>query len=446
MRTRAHAHHPIVGVTWNPSHIALTILLTLLFLIFVTLTTQPAQGQTFTVLYSLTYPADGWSPTNVAMDTAGNLYGTTTEGGYTGGDCQRYSGCGTAFKLSRQGSNWTFRTIHDFSGDVEGAWPGPVVIGPNGVVYGTTEYGGTECAPYGCGTVFGLTPAPHVGSTVLNPWMDHVLYSFHGGDGSSSANMTAFTFDHDGNMYATTEDGGAYGYGSVYKLTFSGGSWAKTVLYSFNYTDGSAPYGGVILDAVGNLYGTTFSGGSYGLGTVFELSPLGGTWTEKVLHTFAGGNDGWWATAGLTVDPAGNLYGATLNGGTGGGGVIFELSPSDGQWTYSIIYNLSSTGLYGGPRAALAIDAAGNLFGSTTTPGCMAMGCGQTSDAGGGRGTVFKLSPGRNGWTYTLLHDFSGGSDGLDPYYGVIVDANGIVYGAARPGTGNAGVIFAIAP
>ena len=121
MRTRAHAHHPIVGVTWNPSHIALTILLTLLFLIFVTLTTQPAQGQTFTVLYSLTYPADGWSPTNVAMDTAGNLYGTTTEGGYTGGDCQRYSGCGPAFKLSRQGSNWTFRTIHDFSGDVEGA-------------------------------------------------------------------------------------------------------------------------------------------------------------------------------------------------------------------------------------------------------------------------------------------------------------------------------------
>ena len=144
--------------------------------------------------------------------------------------------------------------------------------------------------------------------------------------------------------------------------------------HSFNYTDGSAPYGALILDAVGNLYGTTFSGGSYGLGTVFELSPLGGTWTEKVLHTFAGGNDGWWATAGLTVDPAGNLYGATLNGGTGGGGVIFELSPSDGQWTYSIIYNLSSTGLYGGPRAAGAIDAAGNLFGSTTTPGCMGNG------------------------------------------------------------------------
>ena len=444
-------HHNISRMDWSPAHARLTIplalLLPLFVLIFPTLTARPAQGQTFTVIYSLTYPSDGWSPTNVAMDRAGNLYGATAEGGYTGGHCQRYFGCGTAFKLSRQGPNWTFRTIHDFSGDVEGASPGPVVVGPNGVVYGRTEYGGTECAPYGCGTVFGVRPAPYAGSTVLNPWIDDVLYSFQGGsDGWGSLNTTAFTFDHDGNIYATTESGGTYGYGSVYKLTFSGGSWAKTVLYSFNGSDGSSPYGGVIFDAAGNLYGTTFGGGSYDSGAVFELSPSGGNWTEKVLHSFAIGSDGWWPTAGLTLDPAGNLFGATLNGGTGGGGVVFELSRSDNQWTYSIIYDLSSTGLYAGPRAALAIDAAGNLYGSTTTPGCMAMGCRQKADAGGGHGTVFKLSPGRNGWTYTLLHDFSGGSDGLDPYYGVIVDPNGIVYGAARPGTGNAGVIFMIGP
>jgi uncharacterized repeat protein (TIGR03803 family) len=451
MYISANSRHSISVMTRKSrtiAHVSLLPLLSLIFLLLLlALGTEPARGQTFTALYSLTSPADGWSPNNVTMDRAGNLYGTTAEGGYSDGYCQRHFGCGTVFKLSRHGSGWNFRTIHDFAGDMEGAYPGPVVVAPNGVLYGTTQYGGSECAPDGCGTIFGVRPSPHAGSAVLSPWIDNVLYSFSGGvDGWGSLTMAAFAFDNDGNMYATSESGGAYGYGFIYKLTLSGGSWTRSVLYSFNGTDGAEPYSGVIMDAGGNLYGTTFTGGSNGWGTVFELSPAGNGWTEKVLHNFASGNDGWWSTAGLAMDTAGNLYGATLNGGTGGGGVVFELSPSDGQWNYSIIYNLSSTGLYGGPRAALAIDAAGSLYGSTTTPGCMAMGCRQISNADGGRGTVFKLSPGPDGWIYTLLHDFTGGSDGIDPYYGVIVDDEGIVYGAARPGTGNAGVIFSITP
>ena len=148
-----------------------------------------------------------------------------------------------------------------------------------------------------------------------------LLYTFSGKpDGATP--LAALIFDADGNLYGTTSTGGTYGFGTVFKLTLSGGEWSETVLYSFaGYpTDGATPEGSLVLDNSGNLYGTTNRGGSSGDGTVFELSPSGGTWTETVLYSFACcSGDAFEPVAGVYLDASGNIYGTTLWGGTGGG-------------------------------------------------------------------------------------------------------------------------------
>src|SRR5581483_3699775 len=146
----------------------------------------------------------------------------------------------------------------------------------------------------------------------------------------------------------------------------------------------------------GNLYGTATAGGTYGKGVVFELSPSGGGWTEHVLYTFQGGNDGGQPVAGLIFDNAGNLYGATASWGSGGGGTVFKLSPTGGAWTYSVLTSLTGGD---GPVASLTLDRSGNLYGTTFM------------DDPAGYGSVFRLAPSGSGWTYTDLHDFTGGSD-----------------------------------
>ena len=193
-------------------------------------------------------------------------------------------------------------------------------------------YTGDICQQ-GCGTVFELTPAAGGG------WTDRVRHNF--GNGTDGAFPDAgLIFDAAGNLYGTTNQGGAYGHwGTVFELSRSphaaGGGWTEKVLHSFgNGTDGIWPYAGLTLDALGNLYGTTTYGGTYNDGTVFELTPAaGGGWTEKVLHNFNNdGADGWFPGAGLIFDAAGNLYGTTWYGGTHGqgtvgGGTVFEISP-----------------------------------------------------------------------------------------------------------------------
>jgi len=286
------------------------------------------------------------------------------------------------------------------------------------------------------GVAFDITPGPHAGAPAVNPWQDEVLYTFQGGsDGTGAPGMQGFTFDSQGNMY------GASG-GSVYELTPSDRGWTKTTLYTFNFTDGASPNPGFVFDRAGNLYGTTFDGGSNSGGVIFELSPSANGWTETVLHNFESwsNNDGWWPTAGLTMDAAGNIYGATLDGGSGGGGVVFMLTPSNGGWTYSVIYNLVSTGSYAGPRANLVFDSLGNLYGTTTTPGCLGM-CDAKSQPAN-RGTVFALAQFGGVWNYYLLYTFTGGSDGADPYYGVVVDANFNLYGTTIRGGNGYGVVF----
>jgi uncharacterized repeat protein (TIGR03803 family) len=205
---------------------------------------------------------------------------------------------------------------------------------------------------------------------------------------------------------------------------------------------------GVIFDSFGNLYGTTQQGGAgdcgSGCGVVYKLAPSGGSWTESVLHYFAGDPDGALPIAGLIFDQAGNLYGATTSGGYHGGncytegcGTVFQLSPSGGGWAYSLLYTFTESGSRpnGGPAASLTMDASGNLYGTTV------------ADGPNGAGSVFKLTHSPSGWTYTSLHDFTAGSDGGNPWSTVTFDANGNMYGmTSTGGTYNKGVIWQITP
>jgi uncharacterized repeat protein (TIGR03803 family) len=192
--------------------------------------------------------------------------------------------------------------------------------------------------------------------------------------------------DTAGNVYGTTAFGGAQGRGTVFEIAHASGAWIEKVLHSFTpqgATDGDEPEGGLIFDALGNLYGTTGSGGTGGWGTVFELTRnAGGTWTEQLLHSFTS-TDGAGPFAGLTFDAHGNLYGTTASGGTGGRGTLFELQPAlGGGWTQKVLHNFSNDGTDGyTPYAGVILDAAGNLYGTTSAGGTY------------NHGTVYEVTP-----------------------------------------------------
>ncbi len=383
-----------------------------------------AQAITFNVIYNFTGGADGTSPyAGLAIDQAGNLYGTTLSGG---------AGFGTVFQLTKTGSTWTETTLYTFRGGFDGASPrSKVVIGPDGNLYGETfAGGGLTCTRRGCGTVFMICLA--CGGT------ETVLYRFSGGtDGGEP--VGDLVFDPSGSLYGTTVIGGkpyscsGSGCGTVYKLTPAGGTWTETVLYQFQGTaDGTFPNGGVVFDKSGNLYGTTCCGGARSDGTVFELIPSGSGWTKSLVYTFQGSTDGKEPVTGLIFDAAGDLYGSTIMGGTGRGGTIFELSPSASGWTFATIY--SPTGV-SGPYGTLTMDANGNLYGTTFQDGSHLF------------GSAFKLTPAQGTWTYTSFHDFADTRDGGYPLSNLIFDTSGNLYGTGAMGgtTGN-GVVVQITP
>jgi uncharacterized repeat protein (TIGR03803 family) len=188
----------------------------------------------------------------VIFDNAGNLYGTTSEGGL-GND-------GAIFQLVLANGKWMENVIHEFNG-ANGAVPGAgLIFDKTGSLYGTTEFGGAHNE----GTVFQLVPSN-------GKWTANLLHSFSGSDGYLPRG--ALVFDNAGNLYGTSILGGAYGNGTVFELTPSNGNWAETVLHSFDSADGVTPDGQLLLDGSGNLYGTTQVGGAYHEGTVFEVTP-----------------------------------------------------------------------------------------------------------------------------------------------------------------------------
>jgi uncharacterized repeat protein (TIGR03803 family) len=272
---------------------------------------------------------------------------------------------------------------------------------------------------------------------------EKVLHSFNN-DGTDGAYPQAgLIFDAAGNLYGTTHGGGANSYGTVFEMTpAAGGTWTERVLHSFaGGTDGTNPAAGLIFDAAGNLYGTTTQGGLYNYGIVFELTPAaGGTWIFNELYNFRGGTDGANPYAELIFDAAGNLYGTTLNGGsTGTGyGTVFELTPAaGGTWTEQVLYSFRGGTDGTWPYAGLIFDAAGNLYG--TTPN------GSTNNGG----IAFELTPAAGGtWTEKVLYSFQGGTEGWNPFAGLIFDAAGNLYGTTAAGGGaqNAGTVFELTP
>jgi uncharacterized repeat protein (TIGR03803 family) len=256
-----------------------------------------------------------------------------------------------------------------------------------------------------------------------------VLYNFCSQPNCSDGDepQSNLIFDGAGNLYGTTGSGDGPGYGNVFELSPNGnGGWSETVLHSFTGgADGGTPlYSPVIFDGTGNLYGTTSGGGQYGNGVVFELSPVGKSWTETVLYNFCsqpGCSDGSNPQYGLIFDASGNLYGTTCNCGNGenGKGVVFELSPSGGGWTERVIYNLD-----GQAESGVTMDA-GNIFGTSFS-------------------TVFELSPnGNGGWTPTVISTFAENSPTGTP----VLDQAGNIYVATESSVGrNAGNVYKLSP
>ena len=395
------------------------VCLSLLVLVLAgTLLSPPAWAQSFQVIHNFSGAGDGANPqTGFSIDAAGNLYGTTFDGG---------AGYGTVFKLKRSGSGWVLTPLYTFQGGNDGAYPkGRVIIASDGTLYGTTvDGGGNGCATLGCGTVYRLRPPASAPRSVLAPWTEIVLYRFTGtNDGANPSGE--LTFDAAGNLYGTTENGGANGAGVVYKLTPSDGGWTQSVVYTVqNDGDGEGPRNGVVLDGAGNLYGAFLGGGRYGFGAIYELSPSGSGWTEQNLYDF-GPQGPEYPWGGVILDAAGTLYGSTNTSATGGG-YAFELTPAGGSWNYTLLPNLG----FGGPEDKLSMDAAGNLYG--------------TSFQGGDAiaGSVFELTLSNGEWIYTSLHDFCLSrpcSDGQNPISNVVFDRNGNLYGTTLQGGSSSG-------
>jgi len=407
-----------------------------------------ASAATLRTLYSFAGGSDGLAPQSApAIGANGVLYGTTVEGGNT--QCASPFGCGTVFALTppaSYGESWTKTIVWGFGGPGDGVAPtGELTVGSGGVLYGVTEAGGGGACADGCGVVFALSPPAQAGGS----WTEAVLYSFAGGtDGAGPASNIAI--GPGGVLYGATAGGGTAGAGTVYALTppiSEGGTWTETILHSFagGLDDGEAPTS-VVLGKDGVLYGTTVGGGSMtNAGTVFSLSPTPAApsgWGEKVLVRFAG----YWAKSDAEC-PLTNIVigsGGTLYGTTGSIPSAFSVLPPStvgGSWTEAI---LNSSYSLGRPEGNIVLSAkTGTIYGTSATGGGSSPICGDV-----GCGTVWSLSPPTTeggAWVLTILHSFEG-TDGGGPVGG-ISERSSVLYGTtAGGGAYNAGTVFQLAP
>jgi len=380
---------------------------------------QPAHAQTYTVLYTFTGGADGGYPyAGVILDDAGNLYGTTEARGDVSA-CGLFHGCGIVYKLDPSGKE---TVLHTFKGGSDGRQPqwGNLFRDKTGNLFDTTVYGGLSVTDVGGGVVYKVTKTGK----------ETILHKFAGGAEDGLEPQTGLIQDAAGTFYGTTAAGGiSVECGTVFKMTKSG---KVTVLHSFAITDGCQPIGGLVMDAAGNMYGLTSSGGSTGLGTVFKITKTGKLTT---LHTFKGQPDGALPLGILILDKAGNIYGTTPGGGdpncttaNQGCGVVFKID-KHGKETILHSFLAPEGGL---PYAGLVLDAAGNLYGTTS------------GFAAHNWGSIFKLD--KKG-TFTKLYDFTGGADGGFPFNGLTQDKAGNFYGTAYlGGSSGYGVVFKLTP
>jgi uncharacterized repeat protein (TIGR03803 family) len=414
---------------------------------------SPAVAQKEWVVHS--FPRDGSQGRpfgNLVADRAGNLYGTT----YNGGEFN----WGTIYELVRPVppiTGWAETVLYSFTGGADGAIPfGGLVFDDVGNLYGTAEHGGgsPECLS-GCGVVFELSPPATAGSV----WTESVLHSFSGaGNTDGAVPVGGLVRDAAGNLYGTTAAGSAEqnspcpldGCGTVFQLsppTSPNGVWTEAILHSFGLNQENSE-SSLVLDSQGNLYGSTTDGGAHLKGIVYRLlrpATAGGIWSYRVLHAFgptmAGSPEGAMPLT-LTLRGKRILYGTTSVGGLHGGGTVFQLVPptvAGGAWVENVLYSFGGgigDGQY--PRDALIFDSAGHIYGATQNGG--------RADAG----TVFELTPPASeggAWTETVLHIFAGGKDGASPGGGLIFGKNGVLFGVTTDGgTGDRGTVFGLLP
>jgi uncharacterized repeat protein (TIGR03803 family) len=394
---------------------------------FATLLATDANAQA-AIVFDFT-GADGSSPQGgVIFDQAGNIYGTTLEGGTTGD--------GTVFELLPQaGGGWSEQILHSFTAatsDGENPRGSSLTLDASGSLYGTTTFGGSK----GTGVVYVLV---HSGSS----WHEKIVHTFgrFGGDGFYPKGT--LVLDASGNLYGVTSNGGAYGYGTVYQISVAtNGTWTEKILYSFNNNghDGNSPLGTLIFDGAGNLYGTTQLGGLYSGGTVFELVPQpAGAWKERILYHFHERPGATQPYTGVVMDASGNLYGTTHSGGKYDYGTVYRLSlRAAGGWQETILYSFTGNDVgISGPATELTFDTAGNLYGTTNDGGANFS------------GSIYKLTPNSDGtWTESTFYSFSDTSGGpAFPESGLILGPDGKFYGTtAGGGSISLGTVYSISP
>ena len=383
---------------------------------------------TKTILYSFRGGHDGIGPSGRLLKKDGTFYGETAGGGASSGCYDPGPGCGTIFKLTPSGKKYAEKVLYSFQGPNgnDGALPSGGVIYKAGSLFGTTTVGGVynrACFYYGgCGTVFKLRLSGN-GS-------ERILCAFSGSNGAIASRGV---IDKGGTLFGTTNYAGEYGYGTVFDLTHSGRRYAEHTLHEFeDRNDGGLSPAGVI-DIDGSLYGVTGVGGAHNYGTVYRLTPSGSGYSETTLYSFTGGNDGKNPGAGV-IDVKGSLYGTTGGGGAHNYGTVFKLTPSGSGYVESTLYSFK------GGR-----DAAGTYSGLTERAGTIY----GTSEHGGlvNYGTVYELTPSGSGYIESILYRFKGGTDGAEPYWGVVADKNGTLYSTTASGGpfGN-GTVFALTP
>ncbi|MGB6679239.1 MAG: choice-of-anchor tandem repeat GloVer-containing protein [Terriglobales bacterium] len=394
------------------------------------------------IIYSFTGGTDGAYPeSDLILDAAGNLYGTTRGGG---GSCD----CGTVFQLTRTKDGWRHQVLHIFVGSPnDGAYPlADLVFDGAGNLYGTTETGGSNTW---YGVVFKLAPNSH------GVWSESVLYSFAGhGQGMYPS---ALVFDGEGNLYGTAYGGmdtpacggpGMSGCGVVFRLTPKrDGTWMETTIYDFaGAPDAAVPIGSLVLGTDGSFYGASVYGGTgpciltnegfsppYGCGTLYKLTPSGGGWTETVIYSFFRGRGfARNPSGGFYLDDSGGILGTSTYGGDGDG-TFFQLEQTKEGWEQTILYRFYGDPDGRNPVGRLAEGPQGNLFGAT---------------AGGGVnrcGTVFELEPTSRGWKESVLFNLDS-STACGPSAGPIVDSQGYVYGTAGGGSAKYGTVYEVVP
>jgi len=386
-----------------------------------------AAASTTKIIYSFKGNGDGqYADTDLVADKAGNLYGTTVQGGIHGE--------GTVWVLSPSGNNWIHTALYSFTGGDDGGEPYKgVTLDAEGNIYGTAGIGGKsvgQCSERGCGVIFKLTKS---GSA----YNYAVIHYFIGGDDGYGPG-TGVTLDDRGIVYGTTPTGGGFDLGVVYALIPNdSGNWTERIIHTF--TGGVDGAGGsaarLLLRGSGTVFGLCTSGGAHGAGNVYELTPTAtGEFKEIVLYAFRGEPDSGFPYGGIATDASNNLYGTTYYAGSNDLGTVYRLSRKNGAWTESALYSFKGDTDGDGPIGTLVMGSNGKLYG-TTSEGGGACDC----------GTIFEVDP--IAGTYSTQYRFTGFPDGALVYNGMTVGAGGNLYGATgHGGAANEGAIYEFTP